>query len=665
MKRIVFLFLVLITMSTSVFAQEFRATMTGRISDTTGAVIPNAKITVRNMDTGVTVSTVSDKTGSYTVPFLLPGKYSVQVNATGFGPFVHDDITLLTGAKVQEDVSLKVGASVQEVHVSTDNTLIETSTATMGQVLTAQEIEDLPDNGRSPLGLAKTEEGVVPKAKNSVVQTRPFDNSATSDFSIGGGNSQSNEYLLNGVPNNQDSSRVPGYSPALDSVSAIRVDVFESDASYGDTSGGTVNLVTKGGTNSYHGTVSEFNQFSAINAPQRWFVPPGTKTPATRQNQYAATFGGPVRIPHVYDGHDKLFFFYAFEKFVDTVPNAVLNTVPTDAERNGDFSALLAISSAYQLYDPYTGVLTGTTVSRSKLANNIIAPSRINPVAKAYLQFFPEPNVTGSADGQNNYFSNNPTRDDYNSQAGRLDYSINDSNKISFETHRSEYYRIASNIFSNIATGSSTYQVHQGGALDYIHTFTPSLTTDLRGSLTRSYANSTLPSQGLDPTSLGFPSYLKTNATELIMPRIAFSDTTGTKVFAGLSTTAGTVSAFDTFQIFSATTKVTGKHTLKIGPDLRLEKYAKLTPGSPAGNFTFGTTFVNGGSAQTVTNPVGASFAEFLFGIPTSGTQTVATPAMYNAGYFAGFVQDDWRVMHNLTVNIGLRIEHETPINES
>ncbi len=152
-----------------------------------------------------------------------------------------------------------------------------------------------------------------------MVQSRPFDNSAASDYSLGGGNSQSNEYLLNGVPNMQNSSRLPGFSPLQDSVQEVRVDLFESDASYGDTSGGTVNLVTKAGTNQFHGSLSEFNQFSAINAQQRCFSASCT-TPVTRQNQYGAYISGPVWIPKVYNGRNKLFFLYAFEGFKDTVP---------------------------------------------------------------------------------------------------------------------------------------------------------------------------------------------------------------------------------------------------------------------------------------------------------------------------------------------------------
>ncbi|HEX9202068.1 MAG TPA: carboxypeptidase-like regulatory domain-containing protein [Acidobacteriaceae bacterium] len=677
MKRITLLLLLFV--SASAFSQEFRATLTGRVTDPTGAIIPNAVIIVMNTDTGVQVKTKSDNTGQYTTPFLLPGPYKVTVAAPGFQSYEHTNITLQASQKVQEDLQLKIGQATETVVVTTETPLVDTTTASVGQVLSAQEIEDLPSNGRSPLGFAKTEIGVVPKAKNSVVQTRPFDNSAASDFSLGGGNSQSNEYLLNGVPNNQDSSRVPGFSPNVDSVDAVRTDIFQTDASFGDTSGGTVNITTKAGTNAFHGTASEFNQFSAINAPQRWFVAPGTKTPATRQNQFGATMGGPIWIPKLVNGRNKLFFFYSFEKFVDSVPNAVTSTVPTDAERTGDFSALLPLGcstnggynsatglcvngnpSTYQLYDPSSGVSSGGKITRNRLSFNKIA--QINPVSQALLQFYPHPNLAGASDGENNFFSNVPTRDDYNSHAGRLDWSINDNNKLFFETHRSEYVKTQSNIFNNISTGTSSYNVYNGGIIDYIHTFNASTTMDVRGSITRAYANAALSSQGFDPTKVGFPSYLTSSATELVMPRIAFSETG--VAFAGLSTNAGNLSAFTTYQIFAGVTRVQGHHTLKFGPDLRLEKYAKLSPGNPTGSFSFGNTFVNAGTGGA-TIPYGASFASFLYGIPTSGSQTTATPTMYNAAYFAGFIQDDWRVRPSLTLNLGLRLERETPVNES
>lgn len=660
--------------TTFALAQEFRATLSGRVTDPSGALVPGAQVIVTNTSTGVSVKTKSDHSGDYTTPFLLPGPYKIEVQAPGFASYTHTNIRIETSQKVQQDVHLTLGNASETVVVTTATPLVETASASVGQVFTFEEIEDLPDNGRSPIGLAKVEFGVVPKGKNSVVQTRPFDNSAASDFSLGGGNSQSNEYLLNGVPNNQDSSRVPGFSPNMDSVQAIRTDIFQSDASFGDTSGGTVNITTKGGTNKFHGTLSEFNQFSAINAVQRWFQPANQKVPATRQNQYAATIGGPIWIPHVYNGHNHAFFFYSYEGFKATVPNPVTTTVPTDAERNGDFSALLALGSTYQLYNPFSGVIAGGKLTRTAFANNIIDPSLISPVAKAYLQYIPHANVPGNADGQNNFFSNIPTLDDYNSNAGRFDYSFNDYNKLYVEIHRSEYFRTQGNIFNTILEGANVYTVHQGGVVDYIHTFSASTTLDARGSLTRTYNATTLPSQGFDPVQLGFPGYVDANATELIIPRIQFSEPGGTTAVAGslgnsssnsgsLSTTAGATTAFDTFQIFAELNHVQGRHSLKIGPDLRQEKYAKLTPGAPTGSFTVNNAWVNPGSGTAI--PYGGSIADFLLGLPSSGSQNIATPAMYNARYFAGFLQDDFRMLPSLTLNLGLRLEHETPITES
>src|ERR1017187_5701486 len=591
MKRIAVLFLLFV--SASVFAQEFRATLSGRVTDATGAVIPNAKIVVTNTDTGVKVALATDKSGQYSAPFLLPGTYSVTGSASGFQSFVHDGIQLLTGQKVEEDITLSVGSETQEVRVTADAPLIETATATSGQVLTAQEVEDLPDNGRSPLGLAKSMEGVVAKQKNSVVQARPFDNSAASDYSLGGGNSQSNEYLLNGVPNMQNSSRLPGYSPLQDSVQEVRVDLFESDASYGDTSGGTVNLVTKAGGNRFHGSVNEFNQFSAINAPVSWFSN-GSKQLATRQNQYGGVFSGPVWIPKVFNGRDKLFFLYSFEGFKGSTPSPNTTTVPTAAERTGDFSALLAIGTtvtgtrctvnkipytstynSYQLFDPSSGIADPNCpgqVLRQPIANNKI--TTINPIAQNYLQFYPLPNEPGAVDGTSNFFSNIPTTNNYTSQAGRLDYSINDSNKIFFETHRSQYIQTSSNIFQNISTGSTTYSVYQGGLFDYIHTFSPTATVDSRISLTRSYSNSSLPSQGFQASKLGLPGSLNQNA-ETSMTRLSFANSSS---FAGLSAKLGGIAAFDTIQYFSAFTKVLGHHTIKIGPDFRANKSSTYFP---------------------------------------------------------------------------------------
>ena len=288
-----------------------------------------------------------------------------------------------------------------------------------------------------------------------------------------------------------------------------------------------------------------------------------------------------------------------------------------------------------------------------------VKPSSISSIAKNYLQYYPLPNQTGNVDGSLNYFYNVPNVDNYNSHSGRLDYSINDNNKIFFETHRSEYTKTSNNIFQNISTGSTSYSVYQGGLFDYIHTFNATSTVDSRISLTRSYANNSLPSSGFDNTTLGLPGYLDQNAATS-MTRIAFNSNS----YAGLSTTPGGLTAFDTIQFFSAFTKVWGHHTVKIGPDFRNYKNNTYSPGASSGSLTFGNTFFTvGGSAAAAL--FGSDFASFMEGIPTGGSYNIAYPLTYNNWYWGAFIQDDWRVNQHLTVNLGLRGETETGINES
>lgn len=678
MRRFTLLFVFLAGLISIGWAQEFRATILGKVTDPTGAVIPNAQITVTSQETGVKTTTVSNASGGYTVPFLLPGKYSISGTAPGFSTYTRSNITVQAGDKLGVDMPLTVGSQSTQITVTSDITLLQTQTSTAGQVLTPEEIENLPDNGRSPMGLAKTEFAVIPKQKNSVIQARPFDNSAASDFSLGGGASQSNEYLLNGVSVMQNSSRLPGFSPLQDAVAEIRVDVFQSDASYGDTSNGTVNLITKSGGNQFHGALSEFNQFSAINAPLRWFA--GTsKQYATRQNQYGIALGGPVLIPKVFNGRNKLFFFYAYEGFKGSTPTTKLTTVPTDAERKGDFSALLALGTKYQLYNPFTATLnTSGNVVRQPIPNNILTNAGpLNQVALSYLNYFPEPNVTGTVDGQNNYAASYPTIYDYTSNLGRLDYTLNEKNTFFFETHRSQYINTSSQVFPNISQGSVGYTVHQGGVLDYIHTFSPLYTLDTRLGLTRTYTNGSLRSSGFDPTSLGLPGYLAQPGAPKAMPQINFSES-GTG-FQTLSSLPSTQSAYDTISLFSAMTALRGSHTVKLGIDFRAHKYSylnignstnaivngvNLSSGATSGSFTFASNFMTAGTGAS--NPTyGGSLATFLLGIPTSGSFNINPQPQYNSNYFAGFIQDDWRATKNLTLNVGLRLESETSIVES
>ena len=667
MKRISLL-LALVMLSVMSFGQETRSTLTGRVTDSTGAIVPHARIVITNTDTGTKTSLLSNSTGNFTVPFLVPGPYSISVSSPGFRSFLHTGITLQTQQTVTENVVLEIGEASQSITVSAETPLVDTATASTGQVLTSDEVADLPSNGRSPLGFARNEYGVVAKGKHSQSQTRPFDNSAADDFSMGGGNSSSNELLINGVPNMQDSSRLAGYSPQLDSVDAIRVDEFSSDASTGDTSGGTVNITTKGGTNQFHGSLSEYYYGSAFSALPH-FQPKGSTVPSTHYNQFGVTIGGPVRIPHLFNGRDKLFFFYAFEGYIGSLPATTIASVPTEAERNGDFSALLALGSSYQLYNPYTATQSGSNVVRSPIPGNVFSNAglSVDPIAKAYFKYIPLPNYNGATtkpDGSNNFFVNDPTTNNYKSNSGRIDYNITDSNKLYGELHRSTSLTSQSNVFSNLASGTTGKVLLWGGVIDDVQNFNPTTNLNVRLGFSRSGNTSNPNSIGFDPTAIGFPGYIKSNASALAMPRLSFSDSAS---IPSLSTAPGKSSYFDTIQFFASLNKTWGRHTIKIGPDIRLNKDSVLSPGNAVGSYSFsasGADFVTSGTKGTK-QPFGNALALLALGLPTSGSYDVNTKFQYNNWYAGMFIQDNWKVAHNFTVSAGLRVEHESPIVES
>ena len=263
----------------------------------------------------------------------------------------------------------------------------------MGQAITTKQVEDMPVNGRNPAMLAQFAIGVVPTGTPTLVH--PFDSGGPAAFSISGSASQTNELLMDGSPDATWDGR-QAYSPPQDAVQEVRVKAFDSDSSFGHTGGGTLNLVLKTGTNTFHGTAWEFNQPSNLTANDFFRNRSGAGNPVTHFNQYGVTAGGPVILPKVYDGRNKLFWFFAYEGLPDSQPATTFLTVPTDAEKQGNFSALLAApnGSQYQLYDPASAVQNGTTITRTPYAGNVIPQSQLNPIALNYLKFYPQPNVT-------------------------------------------------------------------------------------------------------------------------------------------------------------------------------------------------------------------------------------------------------------------------------
>ncbi len=694
MKRIALLFLLLV--SASAFAQNSRGSITGQITDPSGAIIPHAVVTVTNADTGAITQVTTTNDGFYTAPSLQAGPYQLSVEAKGFKKYTQSGIQLSTQENATVNIKLAVGAADETVTVTSNAPLIDEADASTGQVLSAQEVQDLPSDGSSPLGFARIEYGVVSKGKHALGGALPYGNQTVDDFSLGGGNSASNELLLDGVNNMQDSQRYAGFSPALDSVNEVRVDVFGANASYGDTSGGTVNITTKGGTNTFHGSAAWLYQAAGCSSLDGTFasrsanhcsplaaLPFSQKIgsavpPATHQNQFSGTIGGPILIPKIFDGRDKLFFFYAYEGVVgQQPPTATIGSVPTQAERSGDFSALLGVSSLDQLYNPYSATGTTSNITRTKIPNNCLvgtcgnltgAGLTLSPVALAYLSYVPLPNYSGpttTPDGQNNYFAYTPSTASYRSHMGRIDYNLSARNKLWGTAHRSRYITTASNYFHNNATGTAADQIMSGGLLEDVQTFSPTLFLDVRGSVTRYDNTNFISASGINPTSVGLPGYLAANSTDIALPQMTFSDATNPLSISNQF--SGTNENFDTVALFTTLTKIHGAHSMMIGADIRAYKGSYLTPGAADGTFSF--TKANGSpvAASNTVAPAtfGSSFALFMLGIPTGGSYNIAAPFQFDSFLNAFFLQDDWKAKSNLTISMGIRFEHETPVVES
>lgn len=646
-------------------AQEFRGTISGSVADATGAKVANVKLTATETRTGTITTAQSDSSGEYSIPFLSPGTYRVTAETSGFKRYVHDNIDLGPGDHPLLDIKLELGDVSQSVTVEAQVPLLNTENASMGQTITTKQVEDLPLNGRTPAMLAQLSIGVLATAQPSLVH--PFDNAGAAAWSIGGTPSQTSELLMDGAPDATWDFRL-AYSPTQDSVQQVQVKAFDNDAAYGHTSGGTINQIMKTGTNAFHGSMYEFTQVSRFDAVNFFTNKTGAAVPVTHFNQYGLTAGAPVVIPKVFNGRNKLFWFFAWENLADAQPNnstlststSNFTTVPTAAERTGDFSAL-----NYTLYNPFSGVLNGSTVTRSPLAGNMIQPTMLNPVAMAYLQYYPLPNTPAlGANGFQNYVSNFESTDTYDNELGRIDYNMSSRSHMSFDMRHNDRVQNKGNYFDNIATGTNLARENWGATVDEVYTINPTSIADVRFNFTRMNETHGEPSEGFNPATLGFPSYIASNSQYPLLPYLQFGSCGSQTSFQCLSDDAASRDPSQSYQIFGAVTKVLGNHTLKFGEDIRQYRLNTYITGNSAGTYSFANGWDRASSSSSSTLSIGQDLASFLMGLPTSGQFDINSHGSFSSYYFSGFVQDDWRMSKTLTVNLGLRFDQDSPYAE-
>jgi len=693
MKRVFCVALLLFfCLSGMAIAQETRGTFSGSVADPTGAALPGAKVIATEVRTNTKTATVADASGQYNIPFLAPGEYELQAEMQGFKSFLRKGLKLGAGDHVAIDVKMEIGQTSQTVEVTADVPLVDTSNSSTGQSITTKQVEDFPLNGRNPMMVAQLAIGVIATGTPALVH--PFDNKAASSWSIGGMPAQTAEIMMDGAPNTTWDNRM-AYAPPQEAVQEVKVKAFDTDAAYGHTGSGTINKVMKTGTNALHGSAYWFTQPSALAANDFFQNRAGVPVAETKLDQEGFTAGGPVIIPKVYHGKDKLFWFFAYERLNDAQPNTKFLTVPTAAERKGDFSSLLTNGSNYQIYNPYSGVLTGSTVTRTSFqcdaSGNPVVPNAagiqakgvncnkipsqlMNPIALAYLKFYPEPTLAGDKNGYSNYGNATPTTDDYNNQLGRLDWNMSERSKLSGNVRHNYQIQSKNDYFNNGAHGLASILTREnwGGTVDEVYTLSNSTVLNARVNYTRMIENHPSQTAGFDPTTLGFPSYIGSNSTNLTLPAIVFgncgNDTTQATSFDCLGSTGASILPSQSWSLFSDVSKQWRSHTFKFGFDGRQYKLDANTYGASTGSYTFNglgssvgwTSAASNGSAA----PFGQDFASFLLGLPSSGSYNISSRGTYTEYYYGLFFNDDWRVSHNLTLNLGLRWDHDLPWSE-
>src|SRR5665213_2623340 len=667
-------------------AQNNLATLTGAITDASSASIPGATIEALNVATGVAYRGSTTEAGIYTIPLVPAGTYKITATKDGFQGAARENVEVRTGDRLQVDLKLEVGSSTQNVTVSAEAPLLETATASRGTVLSTQQVADLPINGRTVTLLSSLAPGVQLVNDQPSTQNRAFDGGLTDRLTINGGRSARNNYLLNGISNfGQDQST--GYAnvnfqPAPDAVQEVRVQTNDYSAEFGHTSGGTINVNLKSGTNHFHGTGYYFLQNTVLRA--NTFTSNATGKPISpfQWKQPGLEVDGPVVIPHLYNGRNRTFFMFSWEQIRDNIPTPGNFRVPTLLERSGDFSQTFVNGTPITLYDPVTRVpIPG---------NNLVG--RINPVAAAMLKYFPLPNIPVDSSGNNFYPGANAQTDTYNTFTYQIDQIIDDRNRITATFAKSN--RSQRQADNGIAEEASTDYLHQRNnivaGLAWTDVLTPTAVLNIRGGFSRHLFQivptaTEFGASGL--TGVGFPTSLVSQLPLAAFPNIAFcadsacSAVTGNGNYLAIggstAFSGGLVQNYsNNINLGGSLTKAIGRHSLKFGAEYddtfnnRINQAVMTLAFSPV--FTQQSPTVNSATQ-------GNAFADFLLGFPglpngvateTSGTTTITprvasniSPALENR-YYATYVQDDWRVSSRLTLNLGLRWDLESPPTE-
>ncbi len=667
-RRLFFLLALILFLAAMLPAQDPRGTITGRVTDKSGSVIPNLEVKATNLATSVVSAARTTSAGDYRIGFLPPGTYTVTAESAGFKKYIRQGVEVRVTETVEVAFAMELGAVSESVNVVEESPLMSTSDASQGTVVDSLAVQELPLLGGNPVELALLDPATM--NETDMREHRAAMTNADSQWSSMGAGAFNNEFQIDGVSNTfadgSGHARV-AFNPPSSSIGQFKIITNPFDASAGNTLGATVNVSTKSGTNLIHGEGHYYGRNNFFDTMD--FFSNKNKVPQTvyQDNRYGASLGGPVRIPKLYNGKNRTFFFYAWEENRYSSPQGWTGTVPSAAERGGDFSALLALSTTtpnrYQIYDPYsTRPSSSTLFQRDPFPNNIVPKTRFDPAGFSLANLYPLPNQPGLADGEQNFF--NPSRSDelYWVHIARFDHAFSDNHKI-FVRINYDYWDEVKNKYLPGIQGLNLNRINRGVALDDVILLGPNLVMHVRYGLTQQDFPEKRITRGIDLKSLGFSSNLVNliDPARMVLPRVSpsiFSQYSNWESGDGANTAL-------THDVNTDLSTQRGKHSLRFGLGFRnYRSFGNRFQYEAAPDLTFGTSYAVGPSNTSAASPIGQDLASMLMGIATNGSmQHQATSALQNL-YLGGYIQDDIKLHPKLTVNIGLRYEVEWPMTE-
>ncbi len=655
--------LTLLALADSLRAQISYGSIVGTVVDTSGASMPDATVTLTNLATAERRTQQTNSDGNYEFANLLPGNYRVEIEKTGFNRLTRDHIELNVQATVRIDGKMRVGDVGQTVEVTGTAELLQTDTSSLGTVVGQREVQEMPLNGRNPINLVTLVPGVVAQGD---AMTSPTGQNIFSfgNYQIEGAVAGANATFYDGTPLNVAQGSLIALIPTQDSIQEFKVQTNDEGPEFGRFAGGVINLISKSGSNDFHGTAYEFLRNKVLNANAFFNNLSGLPAPAFTQNQYGANVGGPVK-------KNKTFFFVGWEGFGLRYAIPFTDSVPTLAQRQGNFSSTYNSSGKMiPIYDPLStcgqlnnAACNGAT-TRTPFPGNIIPPSRLNPTAQILANYWGKPNTVGQQYTNVNNFSTNAGTGGNNDQVNaRVDHDLTDKQRL---FARYTYWTNTS--LAEDPYNDGVYQDRgpegwytNSAVVGDTYVLSPTTIFDWRAEFLRFVYSRTPSSLGTNLTNFGLPASLNSQVAFQVLP------TPVVQGFSDLFSTQGAGSvireANDSYSLYPTVTKTMGSHTLKFGGEVRrqLTNYIQSNVGSGIYNFDNLSTAINPQAPSLNGQSTGLGFASFMLGYGSSGN--IVTPDAYAyRNYYAGaFINDTWQASRKLTLNYGLRWELPFP----